>query len=146
MNSKSPKTIREIHDNFMGIEHEMTQRILKTGYRDPVGIETVCYPYNYPDFPKDHPFLSKPARPGVIEPMLQLCTRDGKRTGNATVMKITVNARIPEPESQQDIETMFHIVTDADNVLILNIEELNELFTLGEWILKEYPNSLSRIR
>lgn len=109
-------------------------------YSDPTGELTMGFPF-WEDWPLPE-FAHQRATPGVIEPMLQLCTRDGRRTGNATVAFITVNTAVPNPA----LQAFFHVYTDADNEMILNIEELNELFTFGPYVLKEFPNPLSRER
>jgi hypothetical protein len=80
------------------------------------------------------------AEPGVIRAMLQLCTKDGRRHGNATVVFIDIRVINDNPT------TMVHIVTDADNYIVYTVEELLEAYTLGDYILKDFPNPKSQAR
>ncbi len=73
-----------------------------------------------------------PSIPGTIEDMSQLLTRDGRRIGNAVIFKIDYS-------SQHNL-TLFHIVTDAGNILTLTFNEMNEMFYEPKWIMKALPN------
>lgn len=66
---------------------------------------------------------------GYLCERAQLCTRDGRKIGNAVIVKI-------EPLT----EWVFTVITDAGNTLILNIEELQELFHPPKFIMHRAPS------
>lgn len=75
---------------------------------------------------------------GVVEVGRQLCTKDGRRCGNAFVLRegngIPALVFIPTWE----------IITDAGNKLICTQDEINELFYIGEYISR--LNSIPGLR
>lgn len=75
---------------------------------------------------------------GTVELNRQLCTKDGRRIGNAFVTKGA--GIIPSIVAIQAWE----VVTDAGNVLKLTTDEINELFYIGHYIAK--PNSIPGLR
>lgn len=84
---------------------------------------------------------------GMIVPMLQLHTRDGTRTGNATVSCISkVSFKVHPKSGDLDVieaVPFIWVVTDSNNWMCLNPNEIHELFTLGKYVLREFPNPLS---
>lgn len=69
---------------------------------------------------------------GSIEPGRQLCTKDGRRCGNAFVIQqgkgIPALVFIPTWE----------VLTDAGNKLVCTTDEIHELFYIGDYISKSY--------
>lgn len=65
---------------------------------------------------------------GVLRPGRQLCTKDGRRLGNAfiTCEAGRVDAIISIP--------IWEVVTDAGNVLKMTPQEIRELFYVGDYI------------
>lgn len=73
------------------------------------------------------------ADPKYLQPMQNLCTRDGTKVGNATIKSIV----------KTDAEmgyAQYAVVTDAATHMILTHTELLELFTPGRYIVKKFPN------
>lgn len=62
-----------------------------------------------------------------LVPGAQLCTRDGRRTGNAHIVFATV------PPTQAD-PVYYHCLTDAGSKFVFNAQELEACFTIGDWI------------
>jgi len=54
----------------------------------------------------------------------QLCTKDGRRTGNAVVT-----------ERIEGKDAAWEVLTDAGNTIIVNEEEINELFYCPRWTM-----------
>lgn len=65
---------------------------------------------------------------GILCPGRQLCTKDGRRLGNAFITR--------ELESIPTIVlvTVWEVVTDAGNVLKMTAQEIRELFYVGDYI------------
>lgn len=59
----------------------------------------------------------------------QLCTKDGRRTGNARIIQVTT--------SKYTDEMLYVVETDKKNIINANEAEVNELFYIGKYILKE---------
>lgn len=78
--------------------------------------------------------------PDTLGEMYQLYTKDSSKRGNATLAKIYVINTIND---NTDKEIILLIVTDANNWIKANKAELEELFTIGKYILKEFPNPKS---
>lgn len=78
------------------------------------------------------------SEPGVIEPMLQLYTLDGSKTGNATVVSIQIS--VDHDEYDIDYQTHVTVITDAGNIMRLSPGEVFEYFQLGNCVLNEYPH------
>lgn len=76
-------------------------------------------------------WAARKAMPGVLLAMQQLLTKDGRRSGNATVVGIY---------DQINGLDVYTVVTDANNWLKLTLAEINELYWEGSYIMKEYPN------
>ncbi len=57
----------------------------------------------------------------IIRKGVQLCTRDGRRVGNAHIIDI-IN------------DDLFLVLTDAGNQMKLNSNEVNELYYVGEFV------------
>lgn len=68
-----------------------------------------------------------------IQKMTQLVTRDGRRTGNATIFDIVYDAKYNQ--------TQFWVITDARNVMKLSFNEMVELFHEPKYILMDFPNN-----
>lgn len=62
-----------------------------------------------------------------LVPGAQLLTKDGRKTGNAHIVRIPNK---PTP----DCETYYHCLTDAGNQMRLSAEELEGMFHIGDWI------------
>lgn len=71
------------------------------------------------------------ADPDNIERMTQLSTRDGRNIGNAVIFDITV---------KKDL-VLFYCITDAYNIVCLNLHEMHELFHPPKYILEDFPNN-----
>lgn len=75
------------------------------------------------------------ADPDTIEIMQNLTTKDGKRTGNATIADI----RLKRYKNQRYHTTLVSVITDAGSHMLLTVGELFELFEPGNFILKRFP-------
>lgn len=75
--------------------------------------------------PNTPPWATGAAR-GYLEVGAQLCTRDGRRIGNAVVLQVMPTCK----------GTAARIYTDAGTDLVLNEAELEELFHEPEWLMK----------
>lgn len=64
-----------------------------------------------------------------LVPGAQLCTKDGRRTGNAHIIKTEVVQYGDQPEV-----LIYHCITDAGNQLAFSEPEILEAFTIGDWI------------
>lgn len=71
---------------------------------------------------------------GTLELHRQLCTKDGRRLGNAFITKIGTTMSItgfkPEP--------CYTVLTDAGSQLRMIESEIREYFYIGEYISKAY--------
>ena len=65
---------------------------------------------------------------GILCPGRQLCTKDGRRLGNAFI------TRELEPIPTLVLVAVWEIVTDAGNVLKMTAQEIRELFYVGDYI------------
>lgn len=63
-----------------------------------------------------------------LVPGAQLCTRDGRRTGNAHIIKTDIVAAGPVAVP------VFACLTDAGSKFVFNETELLDAFTIGDWI------------
>lgn len=71
-----------------------------------------------------------------LVPGAQLCTRDGRRTGNAHIVHITfqsVPAMADRKNPYGDVQ-VFNCLTDAGSKFAFTEVELLEAFTIGDWI------------
>ncbi len=66
---------------------------------------------------------------GVLQVGAQLCTRDGRKTGNGVI----VSAEEYQFRGYKDI--LFKVLTDAGNTLTLNTAEVFELFYPPEYLM-----------
>lgn len=82
-------------------------------------------------------WAERKAMVSVIQPMQQLITKDGSRTGNAMVVAVVPSKHV------EDLD-IYLIVTDADNWIRATLLELSELFTPGDYILKDFVNPRSQ--
>lgn len=71
---------------------------------------------------------------GTLEEGLQLCTKDGRRVGNAVIIKkYTTTFHTGTP-----METSFvtyEILTDTGNLAVVNEEEIVGYFYLGNYVM-----------
>lgn len=58
----------------------------------------------------------------------QLCTKDGRKTGNARIVMVT---------RQKGEKPTYTAITDRGNLMNLSEEEIHELFWIGPYILKD---------
>lgn len=65
---------------------------------------------------------------GILCPGRQLCTKDGRRLGNAFI------TRELEPIPTLVLVAMWEVVTDAGNVMKMTAQEIRELFYVGDYI------------
>ena len=65
-----------------------------------------------------------------LVPGAQLCTRDGRRTGNAHIIS-TENKDYP---GQAGFTQVFHCLTDAGSKFVFTEQEIETAFTVGDWI------------
>lgn len=70
---------------------------------------------------------------GTIEVKSVLNTRDGRVIGNAVVADIVY-------DFVEDKVNYFLIVTDAGDVLTINLAVIKELFHMPKWVTKRYPS------
>lgn len=110
--------IEDEKDNLTQLEEELEAQELNEALRADMGIPE---------------WAARAAIPGIIEEMSQLNTLDGRVTGNAVIFKIDWITTRQEP--------IFHIVTDAGNILSFNYNELQSMFHAPEWIMKDFPNN-----
>jgi hypothetical protein len=69
-------------------------------------------------------------------PGAQLCTKDGRRTGNAHIIKVKT-LKSPEfvcEENPYGEYPAYECLTDAGQSFVFNGAEILEAFTVGEWI------------
>lgn len=66
------------------------------------------------------------------EPVMnaQLYTKNGRRNGNAMIYHVS--------------ESSFGVITDMGNTMVLNRYELDSLFEVGDFILKDYAYELRK--
>ena len=62
----------------------------------------------------------------------QLCTRDGRKTGNAHIVSIE-QIGIPHLAPYSEI-TAYNCLTDAGYKFVFSAQELETCFTIGDWI------------
>ena len=62
----------------------------------------------------------------------QLCTRDGRKTGNAHIVSIE-QIGIPHLAPYSEI-TVYNCLTDAGSKFMFTEQELETAFTVGDWI------------
>lgn len=65
---------------------------------------------------------------GILCPGRQLCTKDGRRLGNAFI------TRELEPIPTLVLVAVWEVVTDAGNVMKMTAQEIRELFYVGDYI------------
>jgi len=68
-----------------------------------------------------------------LERMTQLCTKDGRRTGNGVIFDIVFDYLSGEAQ--------FWIITDARNIIKLTFKEVMELFHEPTLVMNDYPNN-----
>ena len=71
-----------------------------------------------------------------LVPGAQLCTKDGRRTGNAHIIKLTL-VHVPETANRHNPygeHTVYECLTDAGSKFVFTEPELLEAFTIGDWI------------
>lgn len=102
-------------------------------YAEKHGIPVVDLPLH--EFENQLPeWAQAKADPNIIEGMQQLYTRDSERCGNATIVEIKYLLIFDEVQ--------FIVATDAGTIMKLTQTELHELFILGKYILKDFPNQI----
>ena len=84
-----------------------------------------------PDWAAAHNITGEPVE------YAQLYTRNGRRNGNGIISLVTV------PPTAED-EVYYHVITDMGNESRLNIHELNEMYEIGDYILKAYGVELRK--
>lgn len=98
---------------------------------------TVCVDLNLKEMlPEDEEYLQQVlpdwaesySPDGILRPGRQLCTKDGRRLGNAFITREAgmVAAIISIP--------IWEVVTDAGNVMKMTAQEIRELFYVGDYI------------
>lgn len=65
---------------------------------------------------------------GILCPGRQLCTKDGRRLGNAFI------TRELEPIPTLVLVAVWEVVTDAGNVMKMTAQEIRDLFYVGDYI------------
>lgn len=79
-------------------------------------------------------WADKEAREGELEVMQQAYTKDGSKQGNAVVVAIKIANDKP----------LITVVTECGNIINwLNMNEFNELFTVGKYVMREFPTTES---
>lgn len=107
------------------------ERTLDDIIRDYDARNNVNQEETLPQEPKPD-WASASAIPGTVEVKTVLNTRDGRRIGNAVVADVIYDV--------VTTEVNFLVATDAGNVLILNPQEIQELFHEPKWITRRYPD------
>ena len=78
------------------------------------------------------------AKTDGIEAMQQLCTKDGRLHGNATVISVKVRQTNP-------LDLSIAVVTDAGSIIEKYcLSEVLSGFYLGNYIMKDYPTTEAR--
>lgn len=69
-------------------------------------------------------------------PGAQLCTKDGRRTGNAHIVSIEVKEykHLADRNNPCGEVTVYNCLTDAGSHFAFTAEELETAFTIGEWL------------
>ena len=71
-----------------------------------------------------------------LVPGAQLCTRDGRRTGNAHIIRPVVK-EVPATADRNNPygeQTYYECLTDAGSKFTFTEQELETAFTIGDWI------------
>lgn len=63
-----------------------------------------------------------------LVPGAQLCTKDGRRTGNAHIIRMVIHAAGPVAVP------LYECLTDAGSKFTFNEVEILDAFTIGDWI------------
>lgn len=71
---------------------------------------------------------------GTLELHRQLCTKDGRRLGNAFITKIGSTMSIADFKP----EPCYTVLTDAGSEVRMTESEIHEYFYIGEYISKAY--------
>jgi hypothetical protein len=71
---------------------------------------------------------------GTLELHRQLCTKDGRRLGNAFITKIGTTMSIADFKP----EPCYTVLTDAGSQVRMIENEIHEYFYIGEYISKAY--------
>lgn len=71
-----------------------------------------------------------------LVPGAQLCTRDGRRTGNAHIISIEQKsyAHLADRNNPFGEIEVYNCLTDAGSKFVFTEQELNTAFTIGDWI------------
>lgn len=66
----------------------------------------------------------------------QLCTRDGRKTGNAHIVSIEKKdfPHLAHNQNPYGEITVYNCLTDAGSKFVFTEQELNTCFTIGDWI------------
>lgn len=76
------------------------------------------------------------ARANGLEEMQQLCTKDGRLHGNATVVDISI--RTTEPM----LDLFITVVTDAGNIIEnYSLSEVQSGYYFGNFVMKGFPTT-----
>lgn len=69
-------------------------------------------------------------------PGAQLCTKDGRRTGNAHIVSIEVKGykHLADRNNPYGEVTVYNCLTDAGSHFAFTAEELETAFTIGDWL------------
>lgn len=69
-------------------------------------------------------------------PGAQLCTKDGRRTGNAHIVNIGVKEykHLADRNNPYGEVMVYNCLTDAGNHFAFTAEELETAFTIGDWL------------
>jgi hypothetical protein len=108
--------IKEVNKSLAEIAEQHMQRILGPH-------ETV------PDTEKPLPHWAIGEANGLLQVGAQLCTRDGRKTGNGVI----VSAEEYQFRDYKDI--LFKVLSDAGNTLALNTVEVFELFYPPKYLM-----------
>lgn len=125
-----PEFVTDEMEEIRAMERENAQLSYERQMNEQILMETLNEPV--PEW------ASRESEPGVIEPLLQLFTLDGSKTGNATV--VSIHVEVDHVEYDIDYRTIITVITDAGNIMRLSPDEVFELFQLGDWIMNDYPN------
>lgn len=82
-------------------------------------------------------WADKAASKFCIEFMRQVLTKDGARVSNGVV--VGSGFLLNNLRDSPNYLPLFIIITDVGNLLRLSMNEFDDLYKLGDWVMKEFP-------
>lgn len=115
---------------------EKTKSQISREYGEAHGIPVIDIPLpSLKEFENQLPeWALRKSESGKIQRMQNLYTKHARMRGNATVADILYNTKYAEP--------LFIVATDAGSIIKCNYNELQEMFHIGEYIVRDFCNPL----